>query len=309
MIKNLTLIFIAVSCCLYGELENYLKKIKDKDGYFQIRNVDFIYMINLDQRPEKYAHTISELAPYDIVPYRFSAVNGWELSLEDINKVGIIYQPWMKRNLMGTCYLPENNEEPYHEIMHIQGRNYFCHCMSKGAIGICLSHLSILKDAYDSGYEIIWVMEDDIEVIKDPHLISDAIEKLDALVGRQNWDILFTDQDTKDKNGNYVPCMGFAQKPNFNPINPDKFYERVDVSEDFRKIGARYGAYSIIVTRTGMKKLLDFMKEGIFLPYDMEYTLPDSILFYNVRDDIVSTQPQALSDNGSPNYKFALIQE
>lgn len=310
LIKQLTLIFITISCCLYGELNHFLKKITDdKSSYSQIRNVDFIYMINLDQRPEKYNHTIEELAPFGIVPYRFSAVNGWDLSLEEINMVGIKFQPWMKRDLMGTYYPPKGNGEAQHEIMHVPGRNYFCHCMSRGAIGIVLSHLSILKDAYDSGYETIWVMEDDIEVIKDPHCISDAIEKLDALVGRKNWDILFTDQDTKDQNGNYVPCMGSAQKPNFNPINPYKFYERVDVSEDFRRIGARYGAYSIIVTREGMKKMLDFMKDGIFLPYDMEYTLPDSIQFYNVRDDIVSTQPRALSDNGAPNYKFALIKE
>lgn len=30
-----------------------------------------------------------------------------------------------------------------------------------------LSHLSVLKDALDSGYETIWVMEDDIHIIQD----------------------------------------------------------------------------------------------------------------------------------------------
>jgi hypothetical protein len=105
----------------------------------------------------------------------------------------------------------------------------------------------------------------------------------------------------------YVPCLGFAEKPNFNPFNPYKFQERVDISEDFRRIGARYGAYSVLVSRTGMKKMLDFLKEGFFIPYDMEYTMPNSINLYNIRDDVVSTQPQALSDNGSPNYKFNLI--
>jgi len=309
MIKKLTLFFLAAHCCVFGALEDYLKKAANKTECTQFRNIDYIYVLNLDERPEKFAHTMDELAPFGIIPYRFSAVNGWELTMEQINNVGVKFQPWMKRDLMGTCYLPEDNGEPRHEIMHVIGRNYFCHCMSKGAVGIALSHLSILKDAYDSGYETIWVMEDDIEVIKDPHLISNAIDKLDALVGRENWDILFTDQDTKDKEGNYVPCLGSAQRPNFNPLNPYKFYERVDVSEDFRKIGARYGAYSVIVSRTGMKKLLDFTKDGVFLPYDMEYTLPDSIQFYNVRDDIVSTQPRALSDNGAPNYKFSLIKE
>ena len=307
MFKFLSLFFITVSTCLCGELAEHYKKITDQKSCTPIKNVDFIYVINLDQRPEKFLHTQEELAPYGITPYRFSAVNGWELPLEVINQVGVKYEPWMKNDLMGTCYLPENNTLPQHEILHVPGRNYFCHCMSIGAIGIALSHLSILQDAYDSGYETIWVMEDDIEIIKDPHLITNAIEKLDDLVGRDNWDFLFTDQDTKGQDGKYVPCTAYAQKPNYTPDNPYKFQERVDVSEDFRKIGARYGAYSVIVTRSGMKKMLDFHKEGIFLPYDMEYTLPNDIRFYNVRDDIVSTQPQALSDNGAPNYKYSLI--
>lgn len=307
--RMLTFILMMAYGTLFGGLEEYFKIPSDKSGPHQMRNIDFIYMINLDQRPEKYEHSIDELAPFGITPYRFSAVNGWELSLADINEVGVKYERWMRQGLMGTCYLPEDNGQPHHEVMQIPGRNYFCHCMARGAIGIALSHLSILKDAYDSGYEIIWVMEDDVEVIKDPHLLSDLIDKLDLLVGRQGWDFLFTDLDTKGQNGAYIPCLGYALRPNFTPLNPYKFNERIDISPDFRRVGARYGAYSVIVTRSGMKKMLDFTKSGIFLPYDMEYTLPDDMQLYTVREDIVSTQPQALSDNGAPNYKQTILQK
>src|SRR5262249_54496994 len=162
-------------------------------------------------------------APYGITPYRFSAVNGWELPLEELNEVGVKYEPWMRQGLMGTCYLPEDNGEPLHEVMQVAGRNYFCHCMSRGAIGIVLSHLSILKDEYDSGDETIWVMEDAIQVIKNPHLLSEIIERMDNLVGSDGWDFLFTDQDTKNKNGDYVPCLGAALRPNYTPSNPYKF--------------------------------------------------------------------------------------
>lgn len=309
MFRMLTLILMMANGILFGGLEQHFKIPSDKSGPYQMRNIDFIYMINLDERPEKYDHSIDELAPFGISPYRFSAVNGWELSLEDVNQVGVKYERWMRQGLMGTCYLPEDSGQPHHEVMQVSGRNYFCHCMARGAIGIALSHLSILKDAYDSGYEIIWVMEDDVEVIKDPHLLSDLIDKLDLLVGREGWDFLFTDLDTKGQNGAYVPCLGYALRPNFNPFNPHKFNERVDVSPDFRRVGARYGAYSVIVTRSGMEKMLDFTKNGIFLPYDMEYTLPDDIRLYTVREDVVSTQPQALSDNGAPNYKQTILQK
>jgi len=51
--------------------------------------------------------------------------------------------------------------------------------MSRGAIGIILSHLSVLQDAYDAGYETIWVMEDDIELLGNPHSVSDLISELE----------------------------------------------------------------------------------------------------------------------------------
>lgn len=270
-------------------------------------------MINLDQRPEKYELCVQQLLPYGIHPCRFSAVNGWELSLNIINDVGVKYEAGMTSEKLGTFYLSEEKGNPLHGPVDVPGRVYFCHCMSKGAIGIVLSHLSILQDAYDSGYDTIWVMEDDIQIHKDPHLISDLIDKLDALAGKDGWDLLFTDPDTKNTLGNYVPNTGFAWRPNYAPPDPNQFSQRHLVSPDFRKVGARFGAYSMIVRRSGMKKILDFFKEyKIFLPYDIEFYMPPGIHLYAVPGihlyavtvDYVSTQPGAPSDNGSPNYIF-----
>jgi hypothetical protein len=147
-------------------------------------------------------------------------------------------------------------------------------------------------------------MEDDIEVIQDPTQLPDIIDRLDALVGRGNWDILFTDQDTKNEKGEYVPCLGYAVRPDFDPKNPERFTERQNVNDEFRKIGARYGAYSMIIRRSGMKKILrHFKRYNIFLPYDLEYIFPAKIKMYTVINDVVSTQINALSDNKSPGYK------
>ncbi|EKE07736.1 MAG: hypothetical protein ACD_17C00541G0003 [uncultured bacterium] len=300
-------VFLAVfsTWSLHAGLQTHFRPVEGKttDCFNQVQNIDFIYLINLDQRPEKWAHCLNELAPYHIQPYRFSAVNGWELSLEVLNQLGVKYSPQFCKNLWGTAYLPEDNFQPHHEIMQVVGRNYFCHCMSRGAIGIVLSHLSILQDAYDSGYETIWVLEDDIEVIQNPHLLSDLITRLDNLVGKGGWDILFTDQDTKGQDGNYIPCYDTARRPDFIPLDEKRLRLRGNVSADFRRIGVRYGAYSMIIRRSGMKKILDFYREhNIFLPYDMEYYFPQNILFYTVRSDVISTQPRAPSDNGSPGY-------
>lgn len=289
---------------LSAGIDDYFKPCPDKSDTHQMRNIDFIYTINLDQRPEKFESCIRQLFLYDIDPYRFSAVNGWELSLKALNEVGMKFLRGMDDSIMGTCYLPDDQGQPRHEMIRVLGRTYFCHCMARGPIGIVLSHLSVLQDAYDSGYETIWVMEDDIQVICNPNILSDLIVRLDGIVGHDGWDILFTDQDTKNSNGEYVPCTTYARRPNFSPSYPERFAERIDVSPEFRKIGARYGAYSMIVRRSGMKKILDFIKKyKIFFPYDMDFMLPNDINLYTVIQDVVSTQPNAASDNGSPNYK------
>ena len=164
--------FLVMSVTLNGELVDHFKKAPNKSDVHKFRNIDFVYMINLDQRPEKYEHSLRQLEPYGIVPYRFSAVNGWELTCEDINDVGLKFEKGMREGIFGTAYYPNNNLDPTHEFISKPGQAYFCHCMAKGTIGICLSHLSVLQDAFDSGFDLIWVMEDDIEVLQDPRIIT-----------------------------------------------------------------------------------------------------------------------------------------
>jgi hypothetical protein len=91
MIWLIVLSFIFLFNKLHAGIENYFKRIPDKSEPCQIRNIDFIYKTNLDERSEKYQTSLEQLAPYRIFPYRFSAVNGWELSLEAVNDIGICY--------------------------------------------------------------------------------------------------------------------------------------------------------------------------------------------------------------------------
>jgi GR25 family glycosyltransferase involved in LPS biosynthesis len=211
----------------------------------------------------------------------------------------------MESGFMGTSFRLDANGELdfFHELIHKVGRTYFCHCMSRGAIGICLSHLSVLQDAYDSGYQTIWVMEDDIQVMQNPHILSQLIQELDQTVGKNNWDILCTDQDTRDSNGNYVPCMGMARCPNFHPKSLNQYYVNQKINRNFTLKGARFGAYSMIVRRSGMEKILNFMKKyKVFLPYDMTFNLPEGLKLYSVTTDVVAHQLGAASDNGNPLY-------
>lgn len=285
--------------------EKHLKKVMNKSESSKMRNIDFIYIINLDERPEKLAKSYEQLHPYGIYPCRFSAINGWKLTLEAINDVGVKFEPWMNQEMWGASFSKENGELiQKHEIMNETGKTYFFYPMRLSVIGIALSHLSILKDAYDSGYQTIWVMEDDIHVIQDPRLIPDLVDKLDRLVGEGGWDILFTDVDFRNYDGSYGPCYHCASRPNFTPSDPSKFEKREKISEDFTRVGARYATTSMIIRRSGMKKLLDFYNQyAIFSAIDMDYVLPEGMHLFTLNYDVVSNLTDAISDNLEPNYK------
>lgn len=305
--NKLILAILAIPLLYFFQSEaavlDHLRPVTGKSNVHKMKNVDFIYMINLDQRPEKYEKSINQLTPYGIYPYRFSAVNGWELTREEINDLGVKFAPGMIGGFRATIYPLDPSKQADTEYVKNFGQTYFCHCLSQGAIGCVLSHLSCLKDAYDSGYETIWVMEDDILVIKDPHLISELIEKLDKKVGKKSWDILFTDRDIRNAQGEYQPTEGMAKRPNFNPKDTKRLYLKKNIDADFRKIGARFGAHSMIIRRFGIEKILNFYKQyQLYHPYDMDYHLPEGINIYTVQTDVVTNIPGAISDNGTPGF-------
>lgn len=262
--------------------------------------IDFIYMINLDERPDRFARTSQKLAPFGIVPYRFSAVNGWRLSFEAIDTLGVYSTPKSFFRPLATVYRHIDGEEYVsHEIMGEEGVCYYSHCLSRGAIGILLSHLSCLQDALDSGYDTVWVMEDDIHVVQNPHILSRLIAELDRI--DPHWDVLYTDYEGKTALGDIVRCWDVQQRPGVELLPIQHYREHRRISFDLMKIGMRYGAYSMIVRRSGMEKILNFFKtHKLFLPYDMDNVYVPNIRFYQPLHDIVTHTNSNDSNNAAP---------
>jgi GR25 family glycosyltransferase involved in LPS biosynthesis len=290
----------------FADIVDRLKKAEGKSDIHSLESIDFIYMINLDQRPEKFTIASEQLHKYGIYPYRFSAVNGWELSLEAINDVGLKYQPGMMP-LKATYYSIEGDGMPSYEFMRKFGKTYFCHNMSRGSIGCALSHISVLKDAWDSGYERIWVLEDDIEAVGDPTTIPGLLDQLDALIGKDNWDVLFTDQNYRLPGGQYMVASGASERPDMDCSVKERYSAKYtlneDINADFRKVSARFATHSMIIQRSGIKKLLDFsLTRKIFLAYDLENYLVPGIKRYALTRDLVSNMIGAPSDNEIPLY-------
>lgn len=303
MLKYFFLLILIFNNISYSVLSDHLKKADGKSASHSMRNIDFIYMINLDKRPEKFLQSFLSLSPYGINPYRFSAVNGWELSLEAINDIGLQYLPNMT-SLFATSYPLEAEGKTSHGFMSSEGQAYFTHGMTRGTIGCSLSHISILKDALDSGYETIWVMEDDIEPVKDPLILSELIDRLDALVGKDNWDVLFTDQDYRGPNGQYISAYGAVKRPDMDSSHAERYSEKYTmnqkIDENFKKITARFATHSMIIRRSGIKKLLQFsLDHKVFLPYDLENYLVPGINRYSLCYDVVTNLINAKTDNAT----------
>lgn len=292
---------------LEAGIADHLKPALNKGNNHSFKNIDFIYMINLDKRPEKFLMSQKQLTQYGVNPYRFSAVNGWELSLEAILDVGLKYKPGMNPLLASTFVKMDDKLIVSHEFMKDYDKSYFCHCMAPGPIGCALSHISVLKDAYDSGYEIIWVMEDDIEVIRNIQILPDLIDELTNLTGKGNWDVLFTDFDYRIGVQQYLPSWGLTKRPNFDCSEKyrchHKFTDKSEVHSCFRKMPSRFGTASMIISRSGIKKLLQFSLENdLFLPYDLENRYPQGLIRYGLMFDVVTNMLDSISDNGKPRY-------
>jgi GR25 family glycosyltransferase involved in LPS biosynthesis len=311
MINNLLMIAgVFIASFIFGGDWNFQKLLKpchNKHYENKINGIDFIYVINLDQRPEKYAYVQEQFSRYNIEPYRFSAVNGWELAENEVMALGITTPRKTKKGLMGTFYenIPGLGLKEQHVLLAKADRPCLSHCMSRGAVGIVLSHLSVIQDAYDSGFERVWIIEDDIEILDNIKKLTNFIVESNRLM-KNKWDVLYTDIDTKTNAGTQKPVYGMAIRPDMmnRYMKRRAIVTRKFLSKNITKLGNRFGAYSYLINRSGMKKILKFFKEHhMFLPYDMELVYVPDLVQLSLRFNLVSTKINSPSDNGGPNYK------
>lgn len=202
---------------------------------------------------------------YNIGVNRVSAVNGWKLSKEAQKELAYPYP--IK--------------------------------LTPGALGCLLSHISILKDAYDRKFSIIWVMEDDVEFLEDPEILKTFIPILFTI--DPEWDVFYTDVDYRNRNG-YTRSLGLDPRPN-QQLYPLKYYLRRDYChKDIMRIRSRYGTHSMILTRKGIKKILDYYKSRpIWSPIDVDIHYIPGLCQYSSRRDIISNIIGAISDTVNPN--------
>lgn len=278
-------------------ISRHFKSIEHKSPALlhQIKNIDLIYLINLDKRSDRLNRCLKQLAPYHIIPQRFPGIDGWAFSQEVFNDIAMLIEPSMRydRNVQisfvpgGSPGIPFRNLSPGQKCLHKDA--------PAGGMGGCLAHLSILQDAYLSGHQTIWILEDDFTVKGDPHQLSHLISELDQLA--PTWDILYTDDDCYYTASNvraHCGSDGFL-RPGM-PMSVS-LIERKPIGGNFFKIGGRTQAHSYLIRRSGIEKILKFVqKNNLFFPFDTELPCIEGLTLYNLKEDLIHGRDRAYSD-------------
>lgn len=254
-------IFFTSSLLAKTNIENYLTEIVVQDFVSGINGVDCVYVINLEHRPQKWIEVRNAFNAFGIHPNRVNAINGWMLSKED------------QQMLCGNYPL------------RLRG----------GQIGCILSHISILQDAFKRGYSVIWVCEDDIQICENPHQLSNLISQLSII--DSEWDVFYTDSDSKNRFGEIAPSVSSDFRPDF-PHRDLLYYTKKEIiNQDLIRKNQRFGAYSYILSRRGIGKILDhFTKNYLWTSYDIDMHYTPEIRQYCMRRDLVSINWKKSSD-------------
>jgi GR25 family glycosyltransferase involved in LPS biosynthesis len=233
-----------------------LKYLRHFDNSYQptgLDPIDAIYVINLDERPEKWKR-MNGIADKEGLHFtRVPGINGWKFTKTSLKEMT---GPYPIR-------------------------------LTPGGFGCLLSHVSILKEAFEQGYNLIWVMEDDIIVLDDIKLIPQLLAQLDQI--DPDWDVFYTDTDSVNVNGERLLSLAYSFRPDQEHLPPQDYLTRKYLTDDIMRLGQRYGNYSYIISKKGIKKILYYFTHVyIWSPFDVDIHYIPDIREYSVTKDIVS---------------------
>lgn len=250
-------------------IQKFSSPIGSLSGTSGLQGVDQIYVINLDERPQKWEQIKLLFEAQELSPTRVPAINGWKINKNVINQINY------KGNLHGS--------------------------LNPGRVGCALSHLKVWMDAIARNFQIVWVVEDDVEFLTSPHVLSQLLADLAKI--DSNWDVLYTDSNTRDWNGAYADSVLLVPPPPFIEASEEVQNQAITIiSQDFAKIGCRHGCYSMLISKNGLKKLYEFHKSyPLWAPIDHSLHYTPNLRQYIVRHNVVThSNEKRVSDTDDP---------
>lgn len=134
---------------------------------------------------------------------------------------------------------------------------------------------------------MVWVCEDDIQICENPHQLSDLISQLSII--DPEWDVFYTDSDSKNNLGEIVPSLGSNFRPDFPHMDLAYYRIKKIINQDLIKKNQRFGSYSYIISRRGIEKMLNYFTNNyLWTSYDIEIHYTPGIREYCMRRDVVS---------------------
>lgn len=149
-------------------------------------------------------------------------------------------------------------------------------------------------------------MEDDVEIVEDVLQIAEMIESLNDV--DPLWDIFYTDVDSKGPSGKRIPSVGVDIRPDQVILDLDYYTQKVPITPDIQNTRQRFGMYSYLVSRRGMKKILDYFTHVyLWSPWDVDIHYIPGIRQYSATRDIVSIWYRSgISDTHHPLHALVV---
>ena len=118
--------------------------------------IDAIYCISLERMKDRRTHMVEFLSKIDFCPvYFFDAVDGLDYDWSDFYKEGISeYKNWKMTKKECSSF---GNFMPLYSVFRYWNRD-----VTRGEMGCSLGHYSVLKHAYENGYNNVLIFEDDV---------------------------------------------------------------------------------------------------------------------------------------------------
>ena len=246
-----------------------------------IEVIDAIYLINLERRIDRLKWMGRLLSSWGLSFNRVIACDGQtEISNSQINElVGFNDNALLWLNIYGP---------------------------PKSAVACLISHLSVIKDAYERGFDIIWVLEDDVEILEDPHILNTIIQDLSLI--DSDWDLFYTDlfprkqkgtapNSIEEKSGTsqeieYYTAEDMKRRRLRDTATPPSLFNFPQIENKGNGINLirwRTACHSMIISKKGLKKILDyFSTRTLFDHIDRELHLIPDIRLYASQRDIVT---------------------
>lgn len=283
---------LCFSLCLFsiafGGIEDSYKKCLHKRNYHSMGVIDYVYMISLKGDKKRFVSQKKQFEKYHVIPYRFTGHDPSKASYKLLETCGVTKlnasYPYEVLSLsrMGRSLILEPSK------MSRMGSVYFNIVMNTTKICRSLDFLSVIYDAYKSDYKKVWVLEDTVDIETDPNILNGYCIQLDKI--DSNWDILYTDPDCI--NQETYEGFFYLSRPGIEFQEPAFYFDRSFPTSEYAiwHTGLHQGAYSFIVSRNGMKKILSYYhKNKLFMPFESEVLMIPKLNCYSLHDITVVT--------------------